>query len=63
MSYLRYMDSGQRVRLAQALEQVSAESLGLHDWEDTLAYLAMAPPAFSVETGKARLISALSQSA
>lgn len=60
LSDLRALDAGRRGRLARVLEQISARSADLREWNDALLYLSREPPQETAEAARERLIFTLS---
>lgn len=56
LSDLHYLDGTGRNRIAQALENISSESVSLWEWNDALNYLAEAGPAASPSAVRELLI-------
>ena len=56
LSDLHYLDRAGRNCIAQALENISSESVSLWEWNDALNYLAEAGPAASPSAARELLI-------
>lgn len=56
LSDLHYLDGTGRNRIAQALENISSESVSLWEWNDALNYLAEVGPAASPSAARELLI-------
>lgn len=56
LSDLHYLDGTGRNRIAQALENISSESVSLWEWNDALKYLVEAGPAASPSAARELLI-------
>lgn len=59
LSDLHWLNSIQKIRLVQEIEQISAEEVSLHEWNDALAYLLDLPPKPTADTARNALITAL----
>ena len=56
LSDLHYLDGTGRNRIAQALENISSESVSLWEWNDALNYLTGVGPAASPSAARELLI-------
>ena len=56
LSDLHYLDRAGRNRIAQALENISSESVSLWEWNDALNYLTGVGPAASPSAARELLI-------
>lgn len=56
LSDLHYLDGIERNRIAQALENISSESVSLWEWNDALNYLTGVGPAASPSAARELLI-------
>ena len=56
LSDLHYLDGTGRNRIAQALENISSESVSLWEWNDALKYLVEADPDASPSAARELLI-------
>lgn len=56
LSDLHYLDGIERNRIAQALENISSESVSLWEWNDALNYLTGGGPAASPSAARELLI-------